>query len=174
MSKEMALMVGLPASGKSTFIDSIDMISIYQIICADDTRKALGVQFDPKLESIVHTVNEYAARSSMERGMSVLIDNTNVSSGIIKKWTRMADEYGYKKVAYIMHTSLKECIERDSRRVEKVGIEVMEKMADQLKITFDDMTLDEVMDEIYYILPDGNTVKLVEGGTQWMTKSLMN
>ena len=73
-----------------------------------------------------------------------------------------------------MHTTFKECIERDSSRPDKVGIEVLERMAEQLRFTFDDMTLDEVMNEIYYVLSDGTEVKLVEGGTQWLTQSLMN
>ena len=75
MNKELIVMIGLPGSGKSTYVNQ--HLSNYQVICADDVRLSLGYVFEPKIEPIVHFICETTIRSYFIRGLPIVVDETN-------------------------------------------------------------------------------------------------
>lgn len=58
LTKELILTVGLPGSGKSTYVDNnfIKVKSGYQILCLDDIRLSMGDTFNRKTESIIRAM----------------------------------------------------------------------------------------------------------------------
>ena len=146
------IMIGIPRSGKSTYVKS--NCKDYQVICADDVRKALGFQFNQRIEPIVHAICEIEARAKMERGLDVVIDETNTSIKRVSKWTRLADEYGYKKIGIVLKTPQKVCM---SRNVGEgvVPDEVIERMHDNFNILTSSGELQYVLDEVKIVETTG-------------------
>lgn len=108
--KEFVLMVGLPRSGKSTYVDRI--LYTYQLVCPDDIRKALGVRHDRRLEPFVWAVVEAQIRALMERGRPVVFDATNTVEHARNRWIELATVYGYYVRIIWIDTPLSVCLER--------------------------------------------------------------
>ena len=136
MSKELIVMVGLPRSGKSTWVDTWTRNwrehKTYQIICADDIRLGLGTQFDRRLENFVWGVHDSMVLASLERGLNVIIDGCNTTTVSIKKYQDMAGKYDYDFSITYVDTSLATCIERNVG-VGSVPVEVLKRMHIQLE-----------------------------------------
>lgn len=108
--KEFVLMVGLPRSGKSTYVDRF--LSEYQLVCPDDIRKGLGVKHDKRLEPFVWAVVETQLRALMERGRPVVLDATNTLDQTRSKWIELARSYGYDVRVIWIDTPLSVCLDR--------------------------------------------------------------
>ncbi len=127
--KEFVLMVGLPRSGKSTYVDK--NLSSYQLVCPDDIRKGLGVKHDRRIEPFVWAVVETQIRALMERGRSVVLDATNTLEHVRKRWIELAKSYGYIVKLIWIDTPLSVCLERAQR--ENFPEHVLLRMYEQLK-----------------------------------------
>ncbi|SFM51529.1 ATP-binding protein [Thermodesulforhabdus norvegica] len=108
--KEFVLMIGLPRSGKSTYVDRF--LSEYQLVCPDDIRKGLGVKHDRRLEPFVWAVVEAQLRALMERGRPVVLDATNTVNQARSKWIGLAKDYGYEVRLVWIDTPLSVCLDR--------------------------------------------------------------
>lgn len=111
---EIIILVGLPGSGKSTFIDRtlLKRQKNYQIVCRDDIRLALGQVYESRLEPVVSMVNKVVCRALMERGLNIIIDETNTRIKYIQSYIDLANEYEYRKVIIALDTDSKICKER--------------------------------------------------------------
>ena len=126
--------MGAPGSGKSTYANSTALM--YQIICADDVRKALGqdgLSMDPRLESIVHSTTNIMCRAHMERRLDIIIDYCNTMTWSIEKWIKMGREYDYKIFGVMFDTDLQTCLSRRKQFIEKNGKEPIIRMHNQFK-----------------------------------------
>lgn len=134
--KRMILMVGLPRSGKSTwvdnFINSDTQSDHYNLICADDIRLGLGTQFDRRLENFVWGAHDSMVLASLERGLNTIIDGCNTTIVSIKKYQDMADKYDYDFSIAFADIPLSKCIERNVG-VGSVPVEVLKRMHIQLE-----------------------------------------
>ncbi len=127
--KEFILMVGLPRSGKSTYVDK--HYSAYQLVCPDDIRQGLGVKHDRRLEPFVWAVVEAQLRALMERGRSVVLDATNTLEHVRNRWIEIARNYGYSIKVVWIDTPLSVCLER--AKVDNFPERVLLRMYEQLK-----------------------------------------
>ncbi len=127
--KEFVLMVGLPRSGKSTYVDR--ELSAYQLVCPDDIRKGLGVIHDKRLEPFVWAVVETQIRALMERGRPVVLDATNTMEHVRKRWIDLAKSYNYTVRLIWIDTPLSVCLERAQR--DNFPEHVLLRMYEQLK-----------------------------------------
>jgi len=132
MKKYMKIMVGIPGSGKSTFVNS--QFPDYTVICADDIRKAMGHVFFMPMETMVHALTILYARVAMERGKNVVIDETNVRARYVRTWVELAKDYGYEATVVRMLTSPDVCKER---RDNGFPHSVIDKMHRELKEDWD-------------------------------------
>lgn len=132
--KELVLTIGLPGSGKSTYVNNnfIGTKSGYQILCLDDMRLAMGDIFNRKVEAIIIAMHNIMARAFMERELSIVIDSTNISKNVVGYWHDLTNEYGYDMRGIFFDIPIEECMRRKAG-TNKLTAEVYGRMYKQLE-----------------------------------------
>lgn len=112
--KVLMVTVGLPKSGKSTWVDGfLKRDPDYQVVCADDIRLGMGFQFDRKMENFVWGVHDAMLLASLERGLCVIVDGTNTTLASLIKYEKYATEYGYTFRIIFFDTHEDVCLKRN-------------------------------------------------------------
>lgn len=132
MNKEILILKGLPASGKSTFAknfcnENLDYIRVNR----DDLRHMCGKYWVPSRESYVTKLERFAVEQALESGFSVIIDATNLNPKYSGWIDAIALEYGCKTTEHFFDTPVEECIRRDKSRENPVGEAVIMRMYNQ-------------------------------------------
>lgn len=168
MSK-MTIMIGLPASGKSTAAEAT-MIAHGNTIRINKDLLRTMLHFDkwsgPR-EGLTRDVARMIAKHFLSIGVNVIIDDTNLNKATVQGWRDLAKELD-ASIEYIkMDTSMEECIKRDRVRDKKVGKHVIVNMALQnaiYKAPFQgfvlcdlDGTLADIKHRLHFVrdLPEG-------------------
>lgn len=128
MENKIIVLVGPPASGKSTYARELAKAGTpYVIVNRDSIREGRGEYWVPDQEDYISDMEEYAVRSAIKRGLIPIIDATNLNPKTIEKWENLAKELNceieYKK----FYIPFKEALERDSKRERSVGKKVLIK-----------------------------------------------
>jgi len=150
--KRLALMIGIAGCGKSTFVND-KLTKKYQVLCLDDMRLALGSAYDPKTEPVVYMVVDVQARALMERGLPIVVDSTCCQINIVKKWKKLAEEYGYDLVGVHINTKFDIC---SKRRVDQIPSYVLIRMYNDLTELLE--VKDELFDKFITINDKGNKI----------------
>jgi len=147
MNKEMVLMIGLQGSGKSTYVNN-KLAATHQVLCLDDIRLALGVEYSKRLEPVVRSTADIMARSIMERGLPIVVDGINTSIFIVRKYIDLAEEYKYSSVGIYLHIDSAIC---RKRRIgtKKITEEVIDR-AEQNLYDLQQLGGFELFDKIYW------------------------
>lgn len=99
----------------------------------DDIRNMLGKYWVPSREPIVTTMkNSFISGAAIFR-MDVVIDNMNLNSKELDYWKDIARMFNYDLEIKDFFTPLQDCIERDSKRPNPVGEEVIRKTYEKYK-----------------------------------------
>lgn len=99
----------------------------------DDIRNMLGKYWVPSREPIVTTMkNSFISGAAIFR-MDVVIDNMNLNSKELDYWKDIARMLNYDLEIKYFPTPLQECIERDSKRPNPVGEEVIRRTYEKYK-----------------------------------------
>jgi predicted kinase len=156
---ELLLLCGLPASGKSTYAkewvaeDPDGRVRINY----DDMRLArygAGWKWNRRDEDGIKKDARRIATEAINAGLSVVIDNTNLSKGVREGWKALAVGLGATYSDIEFDTPIEECIRRDTQRaVARVGRGVIERMA--LFNGFIDFTAPEYQAGIVIVDIDG-------------------
>ncbi len=140
----MLLLVGLPASGKSTFaqqlvdpkrIRTMELERPWFVVNWDTLRRQNPLwnpnKFSRKLEEEIQEQSFQLARDKVKAGYNLVIDNTNLSTKTRLRWEHLGHELGLRIEVKYFTTPLAECIERDAKREpdKRVGRAVIERMA---------------------------------------------
>lgn len=132
MNKQtVVICVGAPASGKSTWAKKFcENNPRYMRVNKDDLRAMFSQKWSPVLEDVVRLAEPCIITLALQRGLNVIVDDTNLYhtaidsiKSAIKASGREVDIV-YKK---FFGTTLEECIERDSKRENPVGEDVIKK-----------------------------------------------
>lgn len=125
---KLAIMVGLPASGKSTFLKQrID--SSFIRISTDNIRLALyGRQYILQAEPFVWAIAETMARTLLLEGYNVAIDATNTTKRRRAKWVRLAREFNVRLQIYVFKLPLATVKERNRQREAYVPEELIDRL----------------------------------------------
>lgn len=93
---EMLLVIGLPGSGKSSYIRHRfgGLGAGYEIICFDEMRRAFGHAYHHTTEQLVNAVACTMARVSFMRGHDVVIDESITVPGLAMDLAGVASECG--------------------------------------------------------------------------------
>lgn len=148
MSK-FIMLVGLPASGKSTLANELSAKYNAEIVSSDEIRKELfkDINNQDNNNLVFETVNK-RIRDLLDQGGNVIYDATNINRKrrmhFIKNEIK-ADE----KLVYYLNTPMSACSYNDSQRSRKVGFSVIDKMYKTLQIP----TKLEGWDEVIFINP---------------------
>ncbi len=128
-AKSAVLMVGVPASGKSTFCDPLETRG-YVRLSMDAIRKELfgdeGIIGDDKGAKLVRETFRQRLEEQLAAGKRVLIDNTNFSQRTRKPVLDRISAAGYTDVQLlILDVPLDECLRRNKGRTRVVNEEFM-------------------------------------------------
>ena len=131
---ECFLLVGLPASGKSTFSKRLATSRNALIISTDSIRKMLykdeSKQGDWKeIERVLHD----SIFQSISKGQSVIIDATHTVREHRKILINLSSRINW--TCYFLNTDKETCIKRNLKRSRTVPKHVIESMANQLELT---------------------------------------
>ena len=123
---DFIMMVGLPASGKSTVAKEYGDRG-YVVVSSDAIRAELwgdeSIQGDP---AKVFGLVQARCRLALLEGRDVVMDATNMNAKKRKGFLRQMP--ACRKICVVMATPYNECVERDEERSRSVGIAVMHKM----------------------------------------------
>lgn len=143
---ELLVYIGLPGSGKSTLAftwlqeDPDGRI----VVNRDAMRKQFfgdGWIWNRKDEDKVKAHQRAVVSRALTAGLSVLIDDTNLSSHVRESWRQLTLQHGASYVEQELNTPVDECIRRDRLRGDaRVGQAVIDQMA--LRYGFLDWTFD--------------------------------
>lgn len=140
---KMAIMIGIQASGKSTF-------------CKMNLPEYVRINLDE-----LHTRNKesIAIHDAIASGLNIVIDNTNPSKADREKYIAIAKENEYEVTGYFMQSKLQECIARNDQREGKACIPRKAIACTSNKLEIPDYS--EGFDELFFvaITEDGYSVE---------------
>lgn len=127
--RKLIVYQGIQGSGKSTASKAFVMEDPDNRVRVnrDDIRLMLGKPFNPKIERLVTDIEEAALKAAMKYGKTVVSDNMNMNPRVIAFLKDLAKRFEYEVEYRFMYTPLEECIERDSKRLNPVGENVIRK-----------------------------------------------
>ena len=112
----------------------------------DDIRNMLGKYWVPSREIFVNDLKRFFLWKSMFYGFDIVIDNMNLNSKELEYYNKVIDNWNnpawilsdmveskYELEIKNFFTPLEECIERDSKRPNPIGEEVIRKTYDKYK-----------------------------------------
>ena len=128
-------MVGVPASGKSTFAQQISEENNHiHIFSSDRLRGFFGK--DEEDQSVTKQVFDYIEDSVesyfCETNFSPLIDATNINKKLRSRFIDIAKKYNKEVIVYYFPISLARALKRNQQRERKVPEFVIKKMIDSL------------------------------------------
>ena len=116
--KNLYLTIGLPGSGKTTYINREHVPYGAQIVSPDAIRKAYGHRYYGPLEPLIFTQAMFQVRALMHLGHDIVVDEATVQAGHVERWRKLADAMDYTLVALHMDTPVDVCL---ARRLEDGG-----------------------------------------------------
>ena len=148
MSK-IILCRGIQGSGKTTWAkDWVKEFPVNRIrINNDDIRNMLGPYWIPERENLVSIIKNVTAHHAMDLHFDIVVDNMNLNPKEVESWKELinihnnlikdfSEEPCYKyelEIKDFFNISLQECIDRDSKRPNPVGEEVIRKTYEKYK-----------------------------------------
>lgn len=128
---------GLPASGKSTYArdwvneDNRSRIMIEKDEIRKDSKLFEGGSYNHKRgdESIVIRERDRLINAALSSGISVISSDTNLTQKHINQLSSIAKQHGAEvEIVDFLDVPLRELIDRDSKRVNSVGEQVIRRM----------------------------------------------
>ena len=127
---KMTLLIGLPASGKTTYaLENRGPNDV--IVCRDDLRMMnYGVWHgDPIDENFITKQEKQMIISAFENGQNVISPNTNLNKTNVQRLVNLAAQFGAEVEYIYFELPPATCIEYDKHRDKKVGAKVINRMA---------------------------------------------
>lgn len=129
------ILVGIPASGKSTWKEQFLSKNPKWIAVSRDSFRYMLTNSgwcEPKIESMITELMDISILHALANKMNVIVDNTNVKASSINAIIKLVNHLA--KVEFqVFDISLKKAIERDNLRDRRVGVEVIERMYEEYK-----------------------------------------
>lgn len=125
----LIVLIGVPGSGKSTWACQNARQAI--IVSQDDLIDAITpAGFDYSARPIYAAAEEAVARAALRAGRTVIVDRTNRTRALRKRWVDIGQETGCPVIAVKMSADLKTCRDRNLAREgpRKVCAERMERL----------------------------------------------
>ena len=113
------VLIGLPASGKTTWARQSFSSLHAAVVCSDDIRRDFQADGRDTLNTdLVFVEMERRARSLLQAGQSVMLDATHFSRKYRRYAVQLASETRAHRVAIWFDLPLSVCLERNARRAE--------------------------------------------------------
>ena len=122
---KLIIMIGIPGCGKSTYAQAMEDANTV-VISSDIIRKELlGDEQDQNNNALVFSTLYAKSREFLKKGKDVVIDATNINTFERKRVLDNFKDLNIKRIALVIDTDIKICIERDSLRARHVGEDII-------------------------------------------------
>ena len=148
MSK-IILCRGIQGSGKTTWAkDWVKEFPVNRIrINNDDIRNMLGPYWIPERENLVSIIKNVTAHYAMDLHFDIVVDNMNLNPKEVESWKELINIHNNSLKTFseepcyeyelefkdFFNISLQDCIERDLKRPNPIGEEVIRKTYEKYK-----------------------------------------
>jgi len=128
------LLVGAPASGKSTWGKKFAEKVGATYISTDGIRTEIGKgEGDQTVSPAAFEIARERMKRALSNGKHVVIDATNIDGDSRRPFVKIARDFDAYKVAVTFEVSRDELLKRDAQRERHVGPEVIDRMLSKYK-----------------------------------------
>lgn len=126
--KALVILVGPPASGKSTWGDKFAKKNNIKRVSTDEIRAEIGSgEADQSVSPAAFFLARQRVSAELGAGRSVMIDATSVNKKARKDWINLARGHGAYVIAVAFEVPREELLKRDAQRPRHVGEEVIDR-----------------------------------------------
>ena len=131
------LMQGIPGSGKSTWAKEwVSKDTEHRVRWnRDDIRNMLGKYWIPSREALITTLENEFVVEAVKKGYDIVIDNMNLNPKILPLYTKLVNRIddSYEIIVEKVNTPLEVCLERDKKRENSIGTDVIINLYNRYK-----------------------------------------
>ena len=144
--------VGLPGSGKSTYVKNFIKDKDIEYLSSDSLRAVYGKsEEDQTVTPLVFGHIKKKVDEFLKDGKNVLVDATSVNRKERSDYINTAKKYGAKVVAIVFKMDRQGLIERNKKRGEQGGRVVPDFVIDKMLNKFEEPSYSEGIDVIIYV-----------------------
>ena len=126
--KALIIMVGPPASGKSTWSKQFAANNKIERVSTDEIRAEIGSgEGDQSVSAAAFAIARQRVRNALTANKSVIIDATSVNRKARRDWINLGRGHNAFIVAVAFEVPKSELYKRDSQRERKVGTEIIDR-----------------------------------------------
>ena len=139
--KALIILVGPPASGKSTWGKKFALDNGIVYVSTDKIRSEIGSgEEDQSVSAAAFAIARRRVSAALSADKTVMIDATSVNKKARKDWINLGRGHGAFIVAVAFEVPREELLRRDAQRDRHVGVEVIDKFINK----YEQPTEDEV------------------------------
>ena len=144
--------VGLPGSGKSTYVKNFIKNKDIEYLSSDSLRAVYGKsEEDQTVTPLVFGHIKRKVDEFLKDGKNVLVDATSVNRKERSDYINTAKKYGAKVVAIVFKMDRQGLIDRNKKRGEQGGRVVPDFVIDKMLNKFEEPSYSEGIDVIIYV-----------------------
>jgi len=144
--------VGLPGSGKSTYVKNFIKDKDIEYLSSDSLRAVYGKsEEDQTVTPLVFGHIKRKVDEFLKDGKNVLVDATSVNRKERSDYINTAKKYGAKVVAIVFKMDRQGLIDRNKKRGEQGGRVVPDFVIDKMLNKFEEPSYSEGIDVIIYV-----------------------
>ena len=152
MNNTLYITVGLPGSGKSTYVKNFIKDKDIEYLSSDSLRAVYGKsEEDQTVTPLVFGHIKRKVDEFLKDGKNVLVDATSVNRKERSDYINTAKKYGAKVVAIVFKMDRQGLIDRNKKRGEQGGRVVPDFVIDKMLNKFAEPSYDEGIDVIIYV-----------------------
>ena len=144
--------VGLPGSGKSTYVKNFIKDKEIEYLSSDSLRAVYGKsEEDQTVTPLVFGHIKRKVDEFLKDGKNVLVDATSVNRKERSDYINTAKKYGAKVVAIVFKMDRQGLIDRNKKRGEQGGRVVPDWVIDKMLAKFEEPSYSEGIDVMIYV-----------------------
>jgi predicted kinase len=124
---KLVLMVGPPASGKSTFGKKYAQDNNLEYVSSDAIRAEIGTgESDLSVSGAAFKLAKQRVEAALVSGKGAVMDATNINHKSRSKWLSLGKKYNVEVTAFAFEINRDKLLKRDAERERHVGTEVID------------------------------------------------